>query len=243
MTASSAVGMEPRCPGRVRPCATSFPRASQNAVEKSMLSLITPEYDVRTMVSAISSAMANSAFLKSSRAIGSCASVMGCCVSNGDYEAKSRACSDDCRAPCRWGGEGQEGGRFPLVMQDLRQELHRPLRSRLAEEVVLLRVLDDLAAVHEDHAVCYLLREAHLVRDHHHGHSLLGELNHHVQDLIDHLGVERRGRLIEQHRDRVHRQPARDRDPLLLSPRELARVLVRVLLQADAVEVLHPSCS
>src|SRR5215510_3040868 len=77
MTASSAVGMEPRCPGRVRPCATSFPRASQNAVEKSMLSLITPEYDVRTMVSAISSAMANSAFLKSSRAIGSCASVMG----------------------------------------------------------------------------------------------------------------------------------------------------------------------
>jgi hypothetical protein len=33
----------------------------------------------------------------------------------------------------------------------------------------------------------------------------LRELDHHVEHLVDHLGIERRGRLVEQHRDRVHR--------------------------------------
>ena len=42
-TAASAVGIDPRCPGSVRPWATSLPSASQNAVEKSMLSRSTPE--------------------------------------------------------------------------------------------------------------------------------------------------------------------------------------------------------
>src|SRR5712691_12481961 len=55
------------------------------------------------------------------------------------------------------------------VMQDLGEELLRALRARLAEEILLQRVLDDLAAVHEDHPVRDLARKAHLVRDHHHG--------------------------------------------------------------------------
>jgi hypothetical protein len=45
--------------------------------------------------------------------------------------------------------------------------------------------------------------------------------------------------LVEQHDDRVHAQRARDRDPLLLTAGELARVLVLVRDQADAVEHLH----
>ena len=93
--------------------------------------------------------------------------------------------------------------------------------------------------VHEDHAVRDLAREAHLVRDHHHGHAFLGELDHHVEHLVDHLRVERRGRLVEQHRDRVHRQRARDRDALLLAAGELAGELVLVRDQADAVEQLQ----
>src|SRR5438552_15352600 len=47
-----------------------------------------------------------------------------------------------------------------LVMQNLRQELLRSLGARLAEEVGLGRVFDDAAAVHDDHAVRDLDREA-----------------------------------------------------------------------------------
>jgi hypothetical protein len=43
MIDSIAVGTEPRWPGSVSPCATSLPSASAKPVEKSMLSLSTPE--------------------------------------------------------------------------------------------------------------------------------------------------------------------------------------------------------
>ena len=66
----------------------------------------------------------------------------------------------------------------------------------------------------------------------------LASVDHHVEHLVDHLRVERRGRLVEQHRDRVHRQRARDRDALLLAAGELAGKLVLVRDQADAVEQL-----
>ena len=82
-----------------------------------------------------------------------------------------------------------------------------------------------------------LLREAHLVRDHHHRHAFLREPHHHVEHLVDHLGIERRRRLVEQHADRIHRQRARDRDALLLAAGKLARKLVLLRDQADAIEV------
>ena len=56
----------------------------------------------------------------------------------------------------------------------------------------------------------------------------LRQLDHHVEHLADHLGVERRGRLVEQHHDRVHAQRAGDRDALLLPARQLSRELVLV---------------
>ena len=63
--------------------------------------------------------------------------------------------------------------------------------------------------------------------------------DHDVEHLVDHLRVERRGRLVEQHRDRVHRQRARDRHALLLAAGELPGELVLVREQADAVEELE----
>src|ERR1700737_675936 len=68
---SIASGTEPRCIGSVSPWASMRPRASHRAVEKSMLSLSTPECEVRTMVSAISSAIEPSEFRISSKWIGS----------------------------------------------------------------------------------------------------------------------------------------------------------------------------
>ena len=37
-------------------------------------------------------------------------------------------------------------------------------------------------------------READLMRDDHHGHSLAGQRAHHVEDLTDQFGIERRCR-------------------------------------------------
>ena len=70
-----------------------------------------------------------------------------------------------------------------------------------------------------------LAREAHLVRDAQHRDALLGEVDHHLEHLVDHLGVERRGRLVEQHDLRRQAQRARDRHALLLAARQLQRIL------------------
>ena len=67
--------------------------------------------------------------------------------------------------------------------------------------------------------------------------------DHHVEHLVDHLRVERRGRLVEQHGDRVHRQRARDGDALLLAAGELAGKLVLVREQADAIEAASDRAS
>jgi hypothetical protein len=74
------------------------------------------------------------------------------------------------------------------------------------------------------------------VRDDDHRHALLGELAHHFQHLADHLGVERAGRLVEQHDGGAHRERARDRHALLLAARELRRVLVALVGEAYARE-------
>ena len=50
---------------------------------------------------------------------------------------------------------------------------------------------------------------------------------HDGEHLADELGVERRGRLVEQHHLRVEAERARDRDALLLAARELGRVARR----------------
>ena len=71
-----------------------------------------------------------------------------------------------------------------------------------------------------------------------HRHAVAGQRDHDVQDLVDHLGVERRGRLVEEHHLRVHRQGPRDGDPLLLTARELGGVLVRLLPDPHPVEQL-----
>src|SRR6185295_7977220 len=64
------------------------------------------------------------------------------------------------------------------VLQNLRQEQLCALGARLAEEVVLARVLDDPSLVHEDHPMRDLACKSHLVGDHHHRHAFLGKADH-----------------------------------------------------------------
>ena len=100
---------------------------------------------------------------------------------------------------------------------------------RVREDVLGRAHLDDLALVDEHQSVGGRLGETHLVGDHHHGHALRGQLEHDVEHLLDHLGIEGRRRLVEEHHLWVHGQRPGDRHPLLLATRQLPRVGVSLL--------------
>ena len=94
--------------------------------------------------------------------------------------------------------------------------------SAVAEELCRRPVLGDGSAIDEEHAVGDPAGEAHLVGHADHGHAVPGKCRHHVENFRDHLGVEGRGRLVEQDRDRIHGERARNGHALLLPARELA---------------------
>ena len=99
-------------------------------------------------------------------------------------------------------------------------------------------VLDHPAAVEHDDAVADPAGEVHLMGHHDHGHALIGQRLHDAQHLAHRLRIERRGRLVEQHQRRRHRERAGDRDPLLLAARKLRRMLVGVVGEADLAQQL-----
>ena len=109
----------------------------------------------------------------------------------------------------------------------------------MGEEFLRHVHLDDLALVHEHHAVGDLAGKTHLMGDHQHGHAVLGEADHGVEHLLDHFRIERGGRLVEQHDLRVHAERARDRDPLLLAAGQLAGIFVGLLRDLDPLEVMQ----
>src|SRR6266540_1111961 len=112
------------------------------------------------------------------------------------------------------------------------------VRSSAGEEFVGRSLLEDAAVVHEHDPVGRGPGEPHLVADYHHGHAGVGEVAHHVEDLCDHLRVERGGGLIEQDQLGVHGERPRDRHPLLLPTGELRRQLGGLVLHAHAREQL-----
>ena len=60
----------------------------------------------------------------------------------------------------------------------------------MAEKFVFRTVFQNLAAnVHKNHAASDLAGESHLMRDAHHGHAFVGEVDHHIQNFANHLGI------------------------------------------------------
>ena len=80
--------------------------------------------------------------------------------------------------------------------------------------------------------------EAHLVGDDQHRHAVRRESAHDDQHLAPELGVERRGRFVEQHHLRRHGERAGDGDALLLAAGQARRHDVALLGEADLVEKL-----
>src|SRR5690349_2230518 len=125
------------------------------------------------------------------------------------------------------------------VRQELGEEILGTLALGIGEELFRRGVLNDLAVGHKDHAVCGLAGEAHFVGDHDHGHALLGELDHHIQDLVDHFGVQRRGGFVEQHDLGLHGQGAGNGDALLLATGQLRGQLRSLVADAHAFKQRH----
>ncbi len=78
--------------------------------------------------------------------------------------------------------------------------------------------------------------KAHFVSHHHHGHASRCEVAHHVQYLVDQLGIERGRRLVEQDHFRLHGHRSCNRDALLLTAGQLRGSLADVLRQVDLFE-------
>ena len=108
----------------------------------------------------------------------------------------------------------------------------------IAEELSRRGVLEHHALVHKDHAVGHRAGKSHLVRDDDHGHAVGGELAHDLEHLAHDLGVERRGRLVEQHDLRVHAQSAGDGHALLLAAGQATHGGVCELFESHACQML-----
>jgi hypothetical protein len=92
----------------------------------------------------------------------------------------------------------------------------------------------------KEHAVRDLARKLHLVRHDDHGHAVPGQHAHGVQNLADELGVEGRGRLIEQDELRLHGQRAGDGHALLLSAGQPGRVGLQLVRETHLAQEVGP---
>src|SRR3954465_511964 len=124
-----------------------------------------------------------------------------------------------------------------VMGKDLAKELLRAGVLWIAEESVGRAFFDDLPFSHEDDTIGNLASKAHLVGDANHRHAVVGEAYHRIEHLLDHFGIESRGRFVEQHHLGLHAERARNRDALLLTTRKLSRILLGLITDAHALEV------
>ena len=120
-----------------------------------------------------------------------------------------------------------------LVLPVSGEELSCALGLRVFNHIARRALLDDHAAVHEDHAACDIAGKRHFVCDDDHRHVLLGKRTDDLQNLPGQLGVERRGRLIKAENIRLQGQRPRDGHTLLLTAGKLMRIEIHLFLQPD----------
>ncbi len=121
----------------------------------------------------------------------------------------------------------------------LQHEAPRGRVLRMEEHLGHRAFLDYHAGVHHRHAVADAADHVHLVGDQHDGQAQFAvDLGQQLQHLAGGLRVEGAGGLVAQQDLRPGAQRPGDADALLLPAGELRRVLVGVLLQADAGQQL-----
>ena len=106
----------------------------------------------------------------------------------------------------------------------------------LAEELRSRRILDNRTILHEDDPVSDAARKSHFMGYDDKRHVCLRQQSDDVEDFIDHFGIERGCRFVEQNRQRVRRKRPRDRHALLLSTGKASRPAFCVGGHADLRE-------
>src|SRR6056297_3109647 len=123
--------------------------------------------------------------------------------------------------------------RYPAVhgsmLKDLRQEKTTAVRLRILKELLRFSLFDNSTSIHEDDPVGNLTGKTHLMRHADHGYAFLRELDHDIQNFLDHFRIKRRCRFVEKHYLRLCAQGARDCDALLLTTRKLTGELFRLV--------------
>ena len=72
-----------------------------------------------------------------------------------------------------------------------------------------------------------------------HGHTLLGQILHNIENVADHFRVKGRSRLIKEHDVWVHSQTASNSDPLLLTAGQTVWTGISLISQAHLFQELH----
>ena len=107
---------------------------------------------------------------------------------------------------------------------------------RAGEKFRRRRGFEDFATVDKHHPIGNFAGKLHLVSDHHHGDTAVGQGFHHLQHFADHLRIQRRGWFIKQDDLRRGGKGAGDGDALLLAAGELSGHLPRFIRETDLGE-------
>ena len=124
------------------------------------------------------------------------------------------------------------------MSQNRLQEIFTPIGLGVGKKIIRGSHLDDLAFIHKYHPAGYLPGEPHLMRHRHHGHALFGQIAHDVKNFIDHFRIQCRCGLIKEHDFGLHGQASCDGHALLLTARELGRIVIDPLFQTHPGEHL-----
>ena len=99
--------------------------------------------------------------------------------------------------------------------------------------------LGNFAVFQEEHPVGGGPGEGHFVGDDQHGAAAAGQIQDHLQHLVDHLRVQSGGDFVQQQNFRVHNQRPDDGDSLLLSAGQLPGVVVAAVCQPHPLQQGH----
>jgi hypothetical protein len=108
--------------------------------------------------------------------------------------------------------------------------------ARIPHHLVWVAGLNYSPIHHDEYLIADFPSEPHLVGDDHHGHPLIRKLAHDGEDFRAYFGIERGGRLVEEHDLRIQRQGARYRNSLLLPPRAATGIRIGLVLQPYSIQ-------
>ena len=111
---------------------------------------------------------------------------------------------------------------------------------RITEDLRYRTAFRDMTMVNDGDIITDGFDDGHLMRDDDDRDAhLLVDLLQKIEDLLRGLRIQRRGRLITEEHLRIRRERPGDRHTLLLSTRQLSRIVLHPVLEADELQQLH----